>query len=132
MDALATVNPSGLYYHATDLYNRPDRLLTCSGGYTHEPGALGIAVLGSIHLVNCRAHLDPPSGTNAADTAQAQRSVASALAEVNNPELMTHAQSAFTTAMQTTASIAAVLMAASAVVAWRVIPSPRSEKMEHL
>jgi len=34
--------------------------------------------------------------------------------------------------MQTTASIAAVLMAAAAVVAWRVIPSPRSEKMEHL
>lgn len=95
-------------------------------------GALGIAVLGSIHLVNYRAHLDPPSGTNAADIAQAQRSLASALAEVNNPELIIHAQSAFTTSMQTTASIAAVLMAAAAVVAWRVIPSPRSEKMEHL
>lgn len=95
-------------------------------------GALGIAVLGSIHLANYRAHLDPPGGTDPADIAHAQRSLASALAEVNNPELIAHAQSAFTTAMQTTAFIAAVVMAAAAVVAWRVIPSLRTEKMDHL
>jgi len=95
-------------------------------------GALGIAVLGSIHLANYRAHLDPPGGTDPADVAHAQRSLASALAEVRNPELIAHAQHAFTTALQTTALIAAAAMAASAVVAWRVIPSLHTEKIEHL
>jgi DHA2 family multidrug resistance protein-like MFS transporter len=86
-------------------------------------GALGIAVLGSIHLANYRAHLDPPAGVDAADVAQAQRSLASAMAQVGNSELIVHAQSAFTTAMQTTAGLAGVLMAVAGVVAWRVIPS---------
>jgi DHA2 family multidrug resistance protein-like MFS transporter len=86
-------------------------------------GALGIAVLGSIHLASYRAHLDPPSGTCAACIAQAQRSLASAVAEVDDPELIAHAQKAFTTAMQTTASLAAVLMATAAIVAWRLLPS---------
>jgi DHA2 family multidrug resistance protein-like MFS transporter len=93
-------------------------------------GALGIAVLGSIHLANYRAHLDPPDGTDPADIAQAQRSLASALAEVNNPELIAHAQHAFTTAMQTTALIAAAVMAASAIVAWKVIPSLRTGRCD--
>lgn len=60
---------------------------------------------------------------DAADVAQAQRSLASAMAQVGNSELIVHAQSAFTTAMQTTAGLAGVLMAVAGVVAWRVIPS---------
>jgi DHA2 family multidrug resistance protein-like MFS transporter len=92
-------------------------------------GALGIAALGSIHLATYRSHLDRPPGTDPADIAHAQRSLTSALAEVHQPELIAHAQQAFTTAMQTTAYLAAASMAAAAVVAWTVIPSRRAAKM---
>lgn len=90
-------------------------------------GALGIAVLGSIHLANYRAHLDPPAGASADDIARAERSLASAVADGQNAELVAHAQDAFTTAMHTTAYIAAALMALAAVTAWRIIPSMRAD-----
>lgn len=92
-------------------------------------GALGIAVLGSIHLLVYRTHLDPPAGANPTDVAHAQRSLASAVLHGPDAEMVVHAQGAFTTAMQITACIAAVIMALAAAVAWRVIPSTCGDKI---
>ena len=94
-------------------------------------GALGIAVLGSIHLLVYRALLDPPAGANPVDVEHAQRSLASAVLHVPDPEMVIHAQGAFTTAMQIAACIAAVIMGLAAAVAWKVIPSKSGDKMEH-
>ncbi|MFC8530395.1 MFS transporter [Nocardia sp. NPDC057227] len=91
--------------------------------------ALGIAVLGSIHLAVYRAHLDLPAGTAPADAASAEASLAGTVGSVADPVVVEHARTAFATAVQTTSFIAAVLLVASAVVAWRVIPSPRGARV---
>lgn len=87
--------------------------------------ALGIAVLGSIHLAMYRSHLDLPAGTAAGDAAAAEASLAGTVAAVADPVVVDHAKSAFAAAVQTTSVIAAVLLLAAAAVAWKVIPSPR-------
>ena len=86
--------------------------------------ALGIAVLGSLLTVFYRARLVLPDGLDATAAATARESLASA-ALVLDPAGFAGAAHAFTGAMQWTSVIAAVLLAAAAVVAWRVIPSPR-------
>lgn len=78
--------------------------------------ALGIAVLGSVHTVLYRHGL--PAGTGAA----ARDSLAAAAAA---GESLEPARVAFVEAMQATSVIAALTLAVAAVVAWRVIPSPR-------
>jgi DHA2 family multidrug resistance protein-like MFS transporter len=88
-------------------------------------GALGIAVLGSVHLAMYQSHLDLPAGTDPSDAAIAESSLASTVAGVSDPVVVDHAQSAFTSAVHTTSVVAAVILAVSAVVAWRMIPSPR-------
>ncbi|MFC8042509.1 MFS transporter [Nocardia sp. NPDC057353] len=93
--------------------------------------ALGIAVLGSIHLAMYRSHLNLPAGTAAADAAAAEASLAGTVGSVADPVVVEHAQTAFATAVQTTSAIAAVLLVVSAAVAWRVIPSPRGARVEH-
>ena len=92
-------------------------------------GALGIAVLGSVHLAMYRSHLDLPAGTDPADAAIADESLAASVSAVADPVVIEHARSAFTTAVQTTSVVAAVILAIAAAVAWRVIPSPRDAKV---
>ncbi|MFE4501016.1 MFS transporter [Rhodococcus sp. NPDC056743] len=93
-------------------------------------GALGIAVLGSIHLAMYRSNLDLPTGTDPSDAAAADESLATVVATVDSTAVITQAQSAFTTAVQTTSFIAATILALAAAVAWLVIPSPKDAKME--
>lgn len=90
-------------------------------------GALGIAVLGSLQVAIYRAHLDLPAGTDPADNALAQSSLSSAVGSAD-PVVVDHARSAFVVAVQYTSVVAAVILAISAVVAWRVIPSPRDSE----
>ena len=91
-------------------------------------GALGIAVLGSAQLAIYRANLDLPVTTNPVDAAAAQESLAVVAATVDDTEVFSHAQHAFTVAVQSTSFIAAALLAVAAIIAWRVIPSPRISK----
>ncbi|MCW2298110.1 MFS transporter [Rhodococcus erythropolis] len=91
--------------------------------------ALGIAVLGSVQLAVYRAQLDLPAGTDPADAAVADQSLAVTVNTVTDPVVVEHAQTAFSTAVQTTSFVAAAVLAISAVVAWRVIPSPRDGKV---
>ncbi|MFI1461460.1 MFS transporter [Nocardia carnea] len=91
--------------------------------------ALGIAVLGSVHLAMYRSHLDLPAGTAAADAAAAEQSLAVTVDTVTDAAVVEHARSAFADAVQTTSFLAAGLLIVSAVVAWRVIPSPRDAKV---
>ncbi|MCD2100204.1 MFS transporter [Rhodococcus rhodochrous] len=88
--------------------------------------ALGIAVLGSIHLAMYRSHLDLPSGTDPSDAATAEASLAVTVGTVTDPVVVDHARTAFASAVQTTSYVAAALLFVAAVVAWRVIPSPRN------
>lgn len=88
-------------------------------------GALGIAVLGSVQLAIYRDKLDLPATTNPADVAAAQESLAVVAATVDDPEVLSHAQNAFTVAVQDTAYIAAGMLLLAGIIAWRVIPSPR-------
>ncbi|WP_241386740.1 MFS transporter [Rhodococcus sp. CH91] len=88
--------------------------------------ALGIAVLGSIHLAMYRSHLDLPAGTDPSEAAAAQASLAVTVETATDPVVVEHAQTAFATAVQTTSYIAAAILVVSAVVAWRVIPSSRT------
>ncbi|WP_106396735.1 MFS transporter [Actinocorallia populi] len=90
-------------------------------------GALGIAVLGSVQVAVYRAGLDLPDGLSPADTATVEESLAAAVASVTNADAIAVAREAFTTAVQTTSFIAAAILAVSAVVAWRVIPSTPME-----
>lgn len=91
--------------------------------------ALGIAILGSVHLAMYRSYLDLPAGTDPSDTATAEQSLAVAVQTVTDPVVVEHAQAAFASAVQTTSYIAAVILVVAAVVAWRVIPSPRVAKV---
>ena len=87
--------------------------------------ALGIALLGSIHTALYRAAL--PSGTDPV----IRESLASAVSLLDPADpTLAGAKHAFTTAMQWTSVGAAVLLAATAVLAWITIPraAPTGEK----
>ncbi|GAA0937784.1 MFS transporter [Actinocorallia libanotica] len=86
-------------------------------------GALGIAVLGSIQVAVYRADLDLPPALPPADTAAVEQSLATAVAAVADHDALAAARESFTTAVQATAFLAAAILAVSAVLAWRVIPS---------
>lgn len=87
--------------------------------------ALGIAVLGTVQDLGYRAFL----GSSGHDAAAAHGSLAALSAgtdrsDAGSLELLAHGQEAFTHAMQVTASLAAVLVLLSAVMAFRHVPSP--------
>ena len=88
--------------------------------------ALGIALLGSVHTALYRAAL--PSGTDPV----IRESLASAvsLLDPTDPALP-GARHAFTTAMQWTSVMAAVLLAATAILAWLTIPRATSSGEEN-
>ncbi len=98
-----------------------------AGSAIHETAyelgtALGIAVLGSVLTLFYRAGLDVPDAVRP----ELADSAASALAVLDpTSELAEAVRTAFTSAMQTTALIGAVITAAAALVAWRAIPSGR-------
>jgi len=87
--------------------------------------ALGIAVLGSLQTALYRWNL--PAIDDPATEAVMRESLATATAKLDGsqPALLAQAQHAFTVGMQVTSVVAAVLLVLAAVVAWRVIPSPR-------
>lgn len=91
--------------------------------------ALGIAVLGSVLTTAYRADLTLPGtvpdavGAAARESLPAATGAAQALPGADAAAVVGAAQDAFTTAMQLTSVLAAVLVAAAAVVALKVIPS---------
>lgn len=94
--------------------------------------ALGIAVLGSVQLAIYRSHLDLPANTDPETVHAVEESLAVAMSTLEDGTVVEHAQHAFTVAVQTTSYIAAGLLAVAAVIAWRVIPSPRgAEPVRH-
>ncbi|GAA1101230.1 hypothetical protein GCM10009668_19330 [Nocardioides dubius] len=90
-------------------------------------GAFGIAILGSIHGLLYRDALALPAGVADAEAAAAKESLAAAVYASDDSALIAAAQTAFASAMEATAWIAAAVLAVSAVVAWRIIPSVRVE-----
>mgnify|MGYP000866512501 FL=1 len=90
---------------------------------------LGIAVLGSFLSATYRSAIDPviPAGLDPYVSAHVGDSLGSALRVLEaDSTLAEAARNAFVTAMQATTVIAAVLTLAAAIIAWRLIPSPRS------
>lgn len=94
-------------------------------------GALGIAVLGSLHLAMYRANLVVPADLTSKDRGALEESLSSALNGVKDPSLTAAAQEAFASAMQVTSVIAAAILLVSAVVAWRMIPSTVTTRGDH-
>ncbi|WFF06948.1 MFS transporter [Micromonospora sp. WMMD1076] len=86
-------------------------------------GALGIAVLGSVHGLLYRSSLTLPAGTTAADRALAEDSLAAAVYGSPAPGVVAAAQDAFAQAMQSATFVAAVILVGASVVAWKIIPS---------
>ncbi|WP_097233715.1 MFS transporter [Streptomyces zhaozhouensis] len=99
---------------------------------TYELGlALGIAVLGSVQALVYERGLDLPSGTPDQVGEAAGESLAVLRREFGG-EASAHAavdaaQRAFASGVGTTIGIASVLVLVAAVLAWRLIPSPRGE-----
>lgn len=89
-------------------------------------GALGIAILGSLNGLLYRHSLTLPTGTTSSDAALANDSLAATAHGTQDLAVLSAAQDAFAQAMQSTALVAAVALAAAAVVAWRLIPSTPS------
>ncbi|WP_416906108.1 MFS transporter [Micromonospora echinospora] len=92
--------------------------------------ALGIALLGTLHMALYRAGLPDLSGLNAPARAAVTDSLAAgtqALAGTGEQgaQVLAAARDAFAHGMQVTSVIAAVLLAVSALIAWKVIPSGR-------
>ncbi|MFC6154780.1 MFS transporter [Nocardioides yefusunii] len=99
-------------------------------------GALGIAILGSLNGLIYRHSLTLPDGVAPADREAAEHSLAETVYAVTDTRVVSAAQDAFETAMQDTAWIAAAILVVAAVVAWKVIPSPKvvsgeSSHVEH-
>lgn len=89
--------------------------------------AMGIALLGSLQTVFYRASLGLPDGVDPALGDRVQESLAIALGTLEesiaaHAELAGLARHAFTSAMQLTSLAAAVMLAASAITAWVLIP----------
>jgi DHA2 family multidrug resistance protein-like MFS transporter len=92
--------------------------------------ALGIAVLGSIQTALYRAHLEPIADPELAATVRESLATAASRLDVSDPataQILTQAQHAFTSGMQWTSAIAAVLLVAAAIYAYIAIPSRRDE-----
>lgn len=88
--------------------------------------ALGIAILGSFVTLAYRSSLDLPGDLDAGTRTAVEDSLASALNAVEPGSALAHtAQEAFVIAMQSASLLAAALTALAALIAWRVIPSPR-------
>ncbi|GAA1658509.1 MFS transporter [Actinoplanes couchii] len=98
---------------------------------TYELGlALGIAVLGSVQAIIYGWNLTLPSGTPENLRDAASESLAVLLRHSDSSEALTSgaitaAQDAFAGSVQTTIGISSVLVLLAAVIAWRLIPSPR-------
>ncbi|MBP2328014.1 DHA2 family multidrug resistance protein-like MFS transporter [Kibdelosporangium banguiense] len=87
---------------------------------------LGIAVLGSLLSAVYRATVSIPDTVTGAVRARVEDSLASAMTVLDpGSPLVDSARSAFVTAMQTTAMVAAALTFVAALMAWWLIPSPR-------
>ncbi|WP_433392242.1 MFS transporter [Micromonospora sp. KLBMP9576] len=92
--------------------------------------ALGIALLGTLHTVLYRAGLPDLTGLSGASRQAVTDSLAAgthALAgsDGHGAQILAAARDAFAHGMQVTSAIAAVLLVAAALVAWRIIPSDR-------
>ncbi|XTZ14270.1 MFS transporter [Micromonospora echinospora] len=92
--------------------------------------ALGIALLGTLHMALYRAGLPDLSGLAAPAREAVTDSLAAgtqALAGTGEPgaQVLAAARDAFAHGMQVTSVIAAVLLVVSALIAWKVIPSGR-------
>lgn len=86
--------------------------------------ALGIAVLGTLHTLVYRASLQIPENVSTADRDALHDSLATATYRLpDSPDLLEHAQHAFTSGVQTVSLIAAALLVIAAAVAFKVIPS---------
>jgi DHA2 family multidrug resistance protein-like MFS transporter len=90
---------------------------------------LGIAILGSLVSFVYRSTVPIPSGLSADDTATVRDSLGPAL-QVLGPQspAADGARDAFIAGMQVTSVVAAVLTFAAALLAWRLIPSPRATR----
>ncbi|MEU1887542.1 MFS transporter [Micromonospora rifamycinica] len=88
---------------------------------------LGIAVLGSLLSLVYRHQVRVPAGLSAGDAARVRDSLGSAL-QVLPPQSAGGARDAFVTGVQVTSSVAAALTLAAAVLAWALIPSPRTPR----
>jgi DHA2 family multidrug resistance protein-like MFS transporter len=86
-------------------------------------GALGIAVLGSLHLAMYRSALVLPAEVDAAQAGLVRESLSSTLVVIDDAAIVVPAQDAFAAAMQTTSLVAAAVLLLAAWIAWRVIPS---------
>jgi DHA2 family multidrug resistance protein-like MFS transporter len=86
-------------------------------------GALGIAVLGSLHGLLYRGSLNLADSVSAADEATARESLAATVSQVDSDYVVAHAQNAFAQATEWTALAAAVVLLVAGWVACRVIPS---------
>ncbi|MEU5943400.1 MFS transporter [Micromonospora sp. NPDC047548] len=90
--------------------------------------ALGIALLGTMLTIVYRGNIVLPTGVPADTEAAVRDSLASAAAALPpDSELLVAAREAFVHAMQAVSIAAAVIVVVSAVVAWRVVPSDRTE-----
>ncbi|MFI6229597.1 MFS transporter [Micromonospora echinospora] len=92
--------------------------------------ALGIALLGTLHMALYRAGLPDLSGLTVPARAAVTDSLAAgtqALAGTGEQgaQVLAAARDAFAHGMQITSAIAAVLLVVSALIAWKVIPSGR-------
>ncbi|MGC5379884.1 MFS transporter [Micromonospora sp. DT68] len=88
---------------------------------------LGIAVLGSLLSLVYRSNVRVPAGLPSEDAARVRDSLGSAL-QVLQPQAAAGARDAFITGMQVTSLVAAALTLAAAVLAWTLIPSPRTSR----
>ncbi|MEV0878661.1 MFS transporter [Micromonospora echinofusca] len=92
--------------------------------------ALGIALLGTLHTVLYRSALPdlstlPGPSRDAVHESLATAGRALAGDGQQGAQILAAAREAFVHAMQTTSLIAAVLLVAAGVIAWKLVPSPR-------
>ena len=95
--------------------------------------AMGIALLGSLQTVFYRWLLQTPSGLDDAIAAQVRESLPIGLKALDETvaiqaEAAHLAREAFTSGVQTTAVVAAVLLIVAALTAWKLIPSQRPQE----
>ncbi|MGN9766903.1 MFS transporter [Micromonospora sp. SD12] len=92
--------------------------------------ALGIALLGTLHTVLYRSALPDLSTLSGPSRDAVHESLATAGRALagdgqQGAPILAAARGAFVHAMQTTSLIAAVLLVAAGVIAWKLVPSPR-------
>ena len=100
-------------------------------GQIHDVTCPRIAVLGTVQDLGYRAFLRGAGHAEAVGHGSlASLSAATDRGDPASLELLAHGQTAFTHAMQVTASLAAVLVLAAAVMAFRHVPSPTGRARE--